>query len=218
MLIFTHKSQKLSQGFSEHRADVLACFGKFEEFFRVLFSDDPDPAVLKAIKTAVDNSENAADGQLRHIVDQFSGSSFPVTRTHMITLVQSTDDVANKCQEIVRHIVLEQIDFPTAIRSDLLEIIAITKSQFSILYTAIDLLLNNFKELNSNRKILDDVRAEESKVDHIQAILHERIFTLNISLAEKVYYRDMMEQICSLSDMIENISDEIQIMLIEREA
>ena len=218
MLIFSNKNPRLSKCFSDHRTDVLNCYGKFEDFFRVLFSDNPDPTVLQSIKTVIDNCENAADGELRHVVDLLSDSFLPTTRTHLITLVQCTDDVANLCQEIVRHVMLEKIDFPAPIRADLLEIIAITTTQLSILYNAIDLLINDFKTLNNDRKVLDDVRAEESKVDNIQALLHGRIFALDISLAEKVYYRDMMEHICDLSDMIEDISDKIQIMLIEREA
>ena len=218
MLIFSNKNPKLSKCFSDHREDVLGCYGKFEEFFKILFSDNPDPTVLQSLKIAVDNCENAADGELRHVVDLLSDSFLPVTRTHLTTLVQSTDDVANLCQEIVRHVILEKTVFPETIRADLLEIIAITKTQLSILYNAVDLLINDYKTLNNNRKVLDDVRAEESKVDNIQAALHERIFALDISLAEKVYYRDMMEHICDLSDMIEDISDKIQIMLVEREA
>ena len=218
MLIFSNKNPKLSKCFSDHREDVVNCFGKFEEFFKVLFSDNPDPATLQSLKIAVDNCENAADGELRHVVDLLSDSFLPTTRTHLITVVQTTDDVANLCQEIVRHIMLEKVEMPTAIRADLLEIIAITKTQLSILYNAVDLLINDFKTLNNDRKVLDDVRAEESKVDNIQAALHERIFTLDISLAEKVYFRDMMEHICDLSDMIEDISDKIQIMLIARKA
>ena len=218
MLIFSNKNPKLSKCFSDHREDVVNCFGKFEEFFKVLFSDNPDPATLQSLKIAVDNCENAADGELRHVVDLLSDSFLPTTRTHLITVVQTTDDVANLCQEIVRHIMLEKVELPTSIRADLLEIIAITKTQLSILYNAVDLLINDFKTLNNDRKVLDDVRAEESKVDNIQAALHERIFNLDISLAEKVYFRDMMEYICDLSDMIEDISDKIQIMLVEREA
>ena len=218
MLIFSNKNPKLSLYFSDHHEDVLNCFGKFEEFFKILFSDNSDPAVLQSVKTVVDNCEAAADGALRRVVDQLSDSFLPITRTHLITLVQCTDDVANLCQEIVRHVMLEKIDFPTPIRADLLEVIAITKTQLTILYKAIDLLINDYKTLNNDRRVLDDVRHEESKVDHIQARMHGCIFSLDISLAEKVYYRDIMERICELSDMIENISDKIQIMLIEREA
>jgi predicted phosphate transport protein (TIGR00153 family) len=218
MLIFNNKNPKVSKCFADHHEDVVSCLEKFEEFMKESFAENANKDKLISLKAAVDNCENAADGELRHVVDLLSDSFLPTTRTHMITLVQSTDDVANLCQEIVRHVMLEKIQFPAAIREDLLEIIAITKVQLSILYKAVDLLINDFKTLNDDRKVLDDVRAEESKVDNIQAALHERIFTLDISLAEKVYYRDMMEHICDLSDMIEDISDKIQIMLIEREA
>ncbi len=218
MLIFSNKNPKLSKCFSDHRQDVVNCYGKFEEFFHVLFSDNADPVALQSIKTAVDNCENAADGELRHVVDLLSDSFLPTTRTNMITLVQSTDDVANLCQEVVRHVILEKTVFPKEMHADLLEIIAITKTQLSILYNAIDLLINDYKKLNNDRKVLDDVRAEESKVDNIQAVLHSRLFSLDLSLAEKMYYKEMLEHICDLSDMIENIADAIQIMLVEREA
>ena len=218
MLIFSNKNPRLCKYLSEHRQNVLNCYGKFEEFFKVLFSDNPDPAVLKTIKNVIDNCEHAADNELIHIFDQLSDSFLPITRTHLIKLVQKTDSVANLCQEISRHVTLEKIVFPASIRADLLEVIAITKVQLAKLYKAIDLLINDFKTLNNDRKVLDDVRAEESKVDHIQAGMLEELFSLDITLAEKIYYRDMMESICDLSDMIENISDEIHIMLIEREA
>ena len=218
MLIFNNKNPKLAQCLSNHRTNVSNCFGKFEEFFKILFSDDPDPALLQSVKTVIDNCENAADSELRHFVDMLSDSFLPTTRTNLITLIQSADDVANLCQEIVRHVMLEKIVFPEPIRADLLEVIAVTKTQLCILYKAIDLLINDFKKLNNDRLVLDDVRAKESKVDKIQAHLHGCLFELDITLAEKVYYRDNMEQICKLSDMIENISDKIQIMLIEREA
>ena len=49
-------------------------------------------------------------------------------------------------------------------------------------------------------------------------MLHTRVFELDLSLCEKIYYRDLIEDICDLSDTIEDIADQIQIMLIEREA
>ncbi len=49
-------------------------------------------------------------------------------------------------------------------------------------------------------------------------MLHSRIFSLDIPLYEKVYYKEIVENICQISDIIEDISDQIQVMLIEREA
>ena len=212
------KNPKISKYFADHSQDVASCYEKFEEFFKVLFSENPDKNALQSAKTAVDNYEYAADAELRHVVDSMSAAFLPVTRKNLITIVQCTDEVANECQEIVREVWLENIQVPAEIRNDLLEIIAITKGQLDILYEAVDMLLNDFKGLNTNRKILDDIRSEESHVDGIEAMLHARIFDLDLSLCEKIYYKDLLESICNISDIIEDISDQIQVMLVEREA
>ena len=136
----------------------------------------------------------------------------------LIAVIQSTDTVANTCQEITRRIMLEKISLPVSLHAYILEIIAITKDQLSILYVAIEKLFNDYKSISGNRKLLDDIRTEESKIDRIEAILHDRIFALDLPLYEKVYYRDLIETICDLSDIIEDIADQIQIMLVEREA
>ncbi len=218
MLIFNYKNPKISQCFAKHHEDVVSCLAGFDTFLKDAFAG-ADLDRLTSLKAAVDNSEAAADRELRHVVDLLAESSFlPATRSSLISIVQSTDHVANKCQEITRQITLEKIDLPKAVHDDILEIVSITKDQLRILYVAIEKLFNDYKSLNQDRKILDDVRQEESKVDRIEAMLHTRIFDLDISLCEKIYYRDLIEDICDLSDVIEDIADQIQIMLVEREA
>ncbi len=98
------------------------------------------------------------------------------------------------------------------------EIVRITEEQLSLLYTAIDKLLNDFNSLNKDRTILDDIRTEESRVDAIEDMLHKRIFRLDLPLFEKVYYRDVILSICDISDTIEDVADQIQVMLVQREA
>jgi uncharacterized protein Yka (UPF0111/DUF47 family) len=85
-----------------------------------------------------------------------------------------------------------------------------------ILFKVIDKLLNDYKALDKDRKLLDDVRQEESRVDAIEEMLHARIFALDIPLYEKIYYKDLLENICDLSDIIEDVSDQIQEILVER--
>ena len=98
----------------------------------------------------------------------------------------------------------------------MLEIIDITRGQLDILYKAVDKLLNNFSDLLKNKKILDDIRREESRVDNIEEMLHERIFEMDLSLTEKIYYRDLVSRIGQISDIIEDLSDRMHIMLIKR--
>lgn len=218
MLIFSKKNDKISKYFYAQQEDVADCFEKFEDFFKLLFSENPSRNALESAKVAVDNAENAADEELIRIVNSMKETFLPATRKTLISLAQSTDSIANKCQSIVRKVFLERVDLPAEVRSDVLEIIAVTEDQVRLLYKAIDKLLNDYSGLDKDRKILADVRDEESHVDKIEAMLHERMFEMDLPLFEKVYYWDVVEKICNISDLIENIADQIQVMLIEREA
>ncbi len=218
MLMFSKKNDKISKCFYDHQENVASCFESFEKYFRILFSDHADKHDLDSAKVSVDSFEGAADKELRHVVNVMSEAFLPFTRKNLISLVQSTDEVANKCQSIVRQVHLEKVKFPEIIHKDILKIISITGIQMEILYKAIDKLLNDFKDIAKDKKILDDIRREESHVDEIEAMLHERIFELDITLCEKIYYKNLVENICQISDTIEDISDQIQVMLVEREA
>ncbi len=217
MLIFNNKNPKLSKCFSDHQEDVVNCLGKFEEYMTALFAGT-DRNTLQSMKVAIDNCEHAADEELRHVVDLLSDFFLPTTRTNMIAIVQSTDSVANISQSVARRIFIEKANLPECTHKDILEIIKISKVQLDILYKAVDLLLNDYKKIFKDRKILDDIRAEESKVDSIEQMLYERVFDLDLPLYEKIYYRDFIAHICNISDVIEDIADKIQIMLVERES
>ena len=143
MLIFNNKNPKVAKCFADHHEDVVGCLEKFEEFIKASFAATPDKDKMSSLKTAVDNCENAADGELRHVVDLMSESFLPATRSSLISIVQSTDEVANICQEVTRQIMLEKIALPASLHDDVLEIISITKAQLAILYVAIEKLFND---------------------------------------------------------------------------
>lgn len=217
MLIFSKKNSKISKCFYDHNQNVADCFENLEKFFDILFSEKPDRNLLESAKIAIDSCEHAADVELRHTVDVMRESFLPATRSHLISLVQCTDEVANQIQSIARQIFLEKIVIPAELQHDVKEILAITKEQLELLYVAIDKVVNDFGSFLKDKKLLDDIRTEESRVDSIETMLHTRIFDLDISLCEKIYYRDLIESICQISDIIEDISDRIQVMVVERE-
>ena len=217
MLIFNNKNPKLSKCFTDHQTDVVECLNHFEKYLVALF-DGASRDQLKSMRVAIDNCEHAADDELRHVVDLLSDFFLPTTRTNMISIIQSTDCVANIAQSVARRITIEKATLPECVHADVLEIVKITKFQLDILYKAVDLLLNDYKTIFKDRKILDDIRAEESKVDSIEQMLYERVFDLDLPLYEKIYYRDFIAHICNISDVIEDIADKIQIMLVERES
>ena len=80
------------------------------------------------------------------------------------------------------------------------------------------MLFSKMNALQKDPSILDNIRALESKIDRIEDKLQEEIFTMDISLAEKMQISHVVELLCDLSDIIEDIADKIQIMLIARKA
>ena len=80
------------------------------------------------------------------------------------------------------------------------------------------MLFSKMNALQKDPSILDEIRALESKVDRIEDKLNGDIFGLDIGLAEKMQISHVVELLCDLSDIIEDIADKIQIMLIARKA
>lgn len=80
------------------------------------------------------------------------------------------------------------------------------------------MLFSKMNALQKDTSILDNIRALESKVDAIEDKIHEDIYARDISLAEKMQISHVVELLCDLSDIIEDIADKIQIMLIARKA
>jgi predicted phosphate transport protein (TIGR00153 family) len=153
------------------------------------------------------------------MIDSLStGSYLPSTREDLINIATSCDRVANKCEHVAKVIVMQKIRLPEAFAEDVMKILSITHEQFEILEQSISMLFGKLNAFMKDHSSLDKIRDLESKVDNIEDDLTERIFNLDMELAAKVQLAHLVELICDLSDVIEDIADKIQIMLITRKA
>ncbi len=215
---FRKKDDQVTLKVNEHHEEISKAFASFNEFFTVLLTDNPDVNRLASIKVNIDSCEASADRKVRETILLLKKSFLPSTRKNIISILQLTDEIANRCQSVTRQIMLEKIRLPKDVHSDVLEIIKITAGQLKLIYTATEQLFNDYKTIYKDRTILHDISVEETHIDNIENLLHERIFNLDLSLCEKIYYTDVIKNICQISDILEDIADQIQIMLIEREA
>ena len=79
-------------------------------------------------------------------------------------------------------------------------------------------MFSDFGQLLKDHTILDEIRKLETKVDVIELKLYDKVFSMDIGLAERMQMTQFIETICDISDVIENIADKIQIMLVSRKA
>ena len=212
------KDAKVHILISEQIKDVEECLITFEGFMRAAVVPSTSGETLRSLAAGVDKAENAADVSLRRMIDSLSGQYLPSTRQDLIALATSCDHVANKCEHIAKSMVTRKIRFPEEFGDDLMEIISLTKQQFTILEQSITLLFTQLGAFLKDHHILDEIRTLESRVDAIEENLYEKIYAMDLDVANQDRMAGMLELICDSSDIIENIADQIQIMLITRKA
>lgn len=203
----------------EQIKDVEKCLFAFESFMEAATTPETNPEALIELVESVKDAEFVADKSLRAMIDSLSdGAYLPSTREDLISIGTSCDKVANKCETVAKMIVYQRFDFPEIFAQDVVDILTITKQQFELLEEAIGMMFQKMASLQKEPEILDKIRALETEVDHIEDKINTQIFQMNLALAEKMQVASIVELLCDLSDIIEDIADKIQIMLIARKA
>ena len=200
--------------------DVKKCLVLFESFMRAATTPETVPETLRALRDSVFEAEDVADVSLRSMIDSLSkGSYLPSTRESIISIGTSCDKIANKCESVSNLIVLYKFKFPAEFAADFNEIYDIIEKQFDLLEESISMLFSKMNELQREPAILDEIRALETKVDRIEMRISESIFNDDsMELAAKMQFFELVQRLCDISDIIEDIADKIQIMLIARKA
>lgn len=172
---------------------------------------------LRALCKTVREKEHIADVSLRTMIEGLDGPFLPSTRSDLISIATSCDKIANKCEDVAKLMVYQRFFFPAACNAPINEIVEITKKQFELLKSAVSQLFGKFNTLVKNHAILDDIRGLESQVDSVEEQVYQQIFDMDeLALSQKLQAVNFLDIICDISDIIENVADQIQIMLINR--
>lgn len=217
--MFGKKSNRTLNLALDATRDVEATLIHFEGFLRAATTPETVLPTLQSLAGTVAQSEAAADVALRRMIDALAVTPLlPSTRQDLIEIATSCDRVANKCEHTANEMLFQQFLFPAEYGEEIMEIISVSREQFTILKRAIEMLFADFNALLKDHKMLDEIRALESRVDSIEQGLCKRIYALDMGLAERTQLARFVEMISDISDIIENIADRIQIMLITRKA
>ena len=213
------RNDKVHELIMKQLQDVKSCLSSFEDFMRITTSTEVDAEALRKFCDEVYEKEHLADISLRQMIDSLGSTMFlPSTREDLISIATSTDKIANKCEDICYMVVLQNFRFPTDYNEDVMEILAITHKQFELLEKAISLLFARMGDLMKDQSILDEIREYESAVDCFERKLLEKTYSRGMDLAQCMQLTTFIEDLCDLTDIVENIADIIQIMLVTRKA
>ena len=216
--MLTNKSGKnVHNLIMEQIKDVEKCYVSFEAFMRAATTPATANETLKSLSQGVFKAEDVADCSLRRMIDSMADGSFlPSTREDIISVSTRCDKIANKCEAVSNAIVLQKFCFPEGYADDILNVLEITHTQFNMLEESINMFFSNLKGLQQDHSILDKIRACESEVDSLEFKMTAKAFDEEKELARSMQIGNILEMICDISDIIEDIADKIQIMLITR--
>ena len=214
--MFMKKNKHIWELVGKHYSYVTECFLMFEKFVSDFLGGKSAEECDEDFQMIFD-LEAAADKTRRELVDAFlDGALLPATRSEILNIVSGTDKIANLCEDIAKQLVIELVLLPEFLNEGLFEIISITKAQIELLSKVIDLLFGNYDQLIKDKSLLRELHKSESRVDKVEIELIKAVYASRLALAEKNHCKYFISKFANISDLIEDIGDEIQVMLVFR--
>jgi predicted phosphate transport protein (TIGR00153 family) len=163
----------------------------------------------------VHDMEHEADIVRRKIERaMFEGAFLPAYREDYISLLEVLDRVANKAEDAADTLYLMRPDIPEAIRPVFKEIADITVEAFAPIPEGIRKLLAGESDISALEEL---VEGREQAIDKLQFDAIRTLFKdLNMAKADALLLKIMIDQICDVSDKIENVTDAMAIIAIKR--
>jgi len=223
--MFRRTEQKIWSLVDDHLGFVYGCFCAFEVFMgdfldgkRKSAESQSSTAVLLLHYRKIDELEGKADHARRKIIDAFlEGQLLPSTRKELLEITARMDKIANICQDIACKLVYENVDIPAEYRANLLEITRLTKEQYAMLKRALKILFDDFDRIIKDRSILDDIKKKESEIDTLEDDTTIAIFANEeLDLAHKIQLKYFLDKLADISDLMEDIADQIQVIVVLR--
>lgn len=219
-MMFFNKSNQIIKQLDLHAQSVMACYKKYQSSVleivnkqsnNVLSNTDKDELVQDIISL-----EETAD-MIRHQVirELLQGGLLVDSRKTTMRIIEGIDSVADIAEDVIQMICYENINLSDLISQPIQEINALTRSQLELLIDVLRQMVTKY-DIDVVLSQIEDIENLESKVDAIENNLIREIFDSEMDLASKLHYKQLIRLITSMSDVIEDLSDEVEIILASR--
>lgn len=212
MAIFGKKEQKVIEKLREHLDCTSELLKKVEEIL--------DQAVVRdwgkvrKLMDEIHTLEHKADVIRREMeATLYEGAFLPNFRGDLLNLVEALDKIANRGETVAHQLTLERVDIPSQLVSGLRKQIQLGYRAFNTLK---DTIVNIFEDLDEAAKRISEVERVEREEDQIELQLIETIFSLDIPLAHKIQLKQLVLNLGDISDMSEDCSDIVQVIVFKR--
>ena len=123
------------------------------------------------------------------------------------------DKVAGQCERVCKMYVLERPEIPKDLIPLMEQLVKQTLDEFEPLKQAFELLDTNMIQAV---EFCGKVEQVEKAIDKTEWDLKKEIFNSDMELARKLQLRDIVTQMAIISDLLENVSDKIELVAMKR--
>lgn len=178
--------------------------------------DGVNTETTKLLMVEMEEHERKAD-EIRHLIirQMLEGGIIIDTRVSLLRMIEDIDHVVGVCEDIIQEIYMQNMVIQEIVKAPIKKIHDITNKQLDLLVYAVRGIVEKY----DIDEMLDDIREIEKLESEVDAIEHEiikEVFDLPISLSEKAQMRTLIGQVGNLADIIEDVSDEIEIIMMTR--
>lgn len=213
--MFFSKSEVIKDLVGDHTTAVMACYEKYEEAMDAIMVGCEE-ATMESYTNKLRSLESQAD-EVRHMIIRqlLEGGMLVDSRKSLMHVIEAVDTVANITEDIVQEIYIQNICLPEFTHDAIKKMSTVTKKQLELLVETVKNIVHKYK-IKEMTKIIHEIEGLESEVDDIQQALTKQLFETDFELARKLQYRELINMIGGMSDVIEDISDEIEIIMMAR--
>ena len=153
--------------------------------------------------------------ELRREVEQYlyRETLIPDARRDVLQLLEALNDIIDRHTSVLWYFTIEKPDIPDAMKDDYRELSEMTAEAVESLVLASRAYFRDPEAVNDH---LHKVRYYESQADERVRQLRQRIFDTDLGLANKIHLRFFAERIVWISDLAEDIADQLIIFSIKR--
>jgi len=212
-MFFATKQKALEAQLGVYRQRAAACVEQVRASIKA-YCASSDLQQLRQDMHAIHRIESEADDIRREIeVLMYSRALFPESREDILNLLETMDRVPGQAENAVRSIANQMIEVPAFLHADLCLLLDTTHRCVTTMFECVEKMFNDFQNATA---LVGKVDAIESEVDAMQSRLIQQIFASDIRDMAKILLRDLVNEIASISDYAEEVSDLVRIMVAKR--
>ena len=164
--------------------------------------------------TQITELESRGD-ELEHSVEleMYSETLIPDARSDVLKLMESLDAITNAFKGVLFYFATETPEIPDDLKASYRELTGLSTAAVDDLLIAVRSFV---RDPDSVKDHLHKVRFHENEGDTVVTRLRRDIFKRDMQLAEKIHLRFFAERIVWISDMAEEVADDLSIYVVKR--